>query len=535
MTISDFKNLPSDKVFDICIIGAGPAGLTLAADLIGRKVSVCLLESGGMELSREAQDLNSGEVKGLPYEPLNTCRLRGLGGSTQPMGWGALCKPLDEEDFRMRPWVSHSGWPFDREHLTPYYVRAQETLGTSDLNELQQRPRLPVGQSTHLRLDMASVCGNLRVGQHLRQPLDAAKNVFVILNCTVLQLRTDNENTRVCHAVVRQGPDQICVKARTFVLAAGGIENARLMLLSQGVGNQNGLVGRFFMDHPRFTVGTIVPRNREAMKALFQLDRVRIARRQKIKRALRPQGSVVVQGLTLSTEALTSGKLLNHRAWIEPCFLGQDADKLASLRSTFLASERERVGRGSTRAGSIGEQLKIPSPSSGLVWTWLMHMTRPAVLARSFRLHHILEPEPNPSSRVVLSEIKDRFGLPQAQLHWHLTEATLGSLRRTIDIIGQELCENGIGKLVVQPKEWEALQRPNWTWHHMGTTRMHNDPRQGVVDANCKVHGTSNLFVVGSSVFPTAGNDLPTLTVVALAHRLADRLKSFQPELSIAS
>lgn len=528
MSISDFKDLPPDKLFDVCIIGAGAGGLTLAADLIGQRLTVCVLESGGKRLSQESQDLNSGMIGGLPYESLRTCRLRGYGGSTQPMGWGGFCKPLDEQDFQARPWVSFSGWPFDRHHLAPYYVRAKETLGIQDPGALGQRQRLPVGRSTLLRLDAASLCSNLRLGQHFKRPLQTAENVTLVLNCTALFLRPAAGNNHVHDVVARCGTNEVSVKARLFVLAAGGIENARLMLLSQGIGNQHGLVGRFFMDHPRFTLGTILPHSRDARRALFRLDRVRTTRWHKLKRAARldRHSSVVVQGLTLPPEVLRSHKLLNHRAWIEPCFLGQDAEKLSSLRAMFLERERARVAAGAADIGLLEALIKIPTPASGLLWSWFMHMARPTLLTQSFRLHHILEPEPSPSSRVVLTETTDRFGLPQAELRWHLTDATYDSLRRTLDIIGREVHVGGIGKLVVRPEEWEALERPACTWHHMGTTRMHKDARLGVVDANCKVHGTSNLFVLGSSVFPTAGNDLPTLTIVALAHRLADHLKT---------
>src|SRR5690606_17438280 len=151
------------------------------------------------------------------------------------------------------------------------------------------------------------------------------------------------------HDVVsRCGTNEVSVKARLFVLAAGGIENAPLMLLSQGIGNQHGLVGRFFMDHPRFTLGTILPHRRDARRALFRRDRVRTTRWHKLKRAARldRHSSVVVQGLTLPPEVLRSHKLLNHRAWIEPCFLGQDAEKLSSLRAMFLERERARVAAG---------------------------------------------------------------------------------------------------------------------------------------------------------------------------------------------
>ncbi|AHK45141.1 hypothetical protein ASD02_29585 [Ensifer sp. Root1252] len=522
MILRERIDIPADKTFDICIVGAGASGLTIASDFAGGRVSVCVLESGGADAIPTASDLSAGESTGLTYAELDTCRLRGLGGSTQALGWGGLCKPLDEQDFAVRPWVRHSGWPFGREHLLPYYRRAQKTLGIADVEALGQRQPLFPGRSDIISVDHLELCRHNRPGKRLRHALENADNISILLHSTLLYLSFDEEKRTVGSAVVKNGADEtIHIRARTFVLAAGGIENARLLLLSGGPGSDDRTTGRFFMDHPRFSIGTLVPANGSVLRTLNALDRIRIARGQRIRDALSytRQRPYLVNGLTLPAELQQREELLNYRAWLEPCFIGQDTAKLQAMKEKLLAYREQRLH------GVEAKSAVRAAGKEGLVsWTWLMHLVRPSSLLRSFRLLHIVEPEPEPESRVMLSNKKDRFGLPMVNLRWQLSAKTVDSVMRTITILGSELTKTGLGKLIVKPEELTGLEKPMWTWHHMGTTRMHVDPGQGVVDTQCKVHGTDNLFIAGSSVFPTAGNDTPTLTVVALAHRLADHL-----------
>ncbi len=516
-------DLPESVRYRVCIIGGGASGLTVAADLADKQIPVCVLESEGMARVPRASDLGSGESTGLPYAPLATSRLRGYGGSTQVFGWGGLCKPLDEQDFSARPWVRHSGWPFARAHLMPYYLRARKTLGLGDVTGLSKREPVFERRSKTISSDNVELCRNYRLGSHLKAELERSNSVQIFLHATVLYLQFDQEKQNVVSAVIDRGDERpLRIHADMFVLAAGGLENARLLLLSNCPGSERGLVGGFFMDHPRFTVGTLVPADRKVRSVLLAFDRVRVARRQRLEMVtgLTSGRRFIVKGLTLPFELQERERLLNHRAWLEPCYIGQDAGKLKSLRESLLAYREQALsGDGMSRSQFLGRNLK------DFNWTRLMHLMRPLSLVRSFRMHHIVEPEPDPASRITLSEERDRFGLRKINMRWALAAATFDSLRRTVGIFETEFRQTGLAKLETAPEEWEALGQPMWTWHHMGTTRMHAEARHGVVDPQCRVHGVNNLFVAGSSIFPTAGNDTPTFTVVALAHRLADHLQ----------
>ncbi|PKA42094.1 GMC family oxidoreductase (plasmid) [Rhizobium sullae] len=523
MGIESASSAPAELSFDLCIVGAGASGLTIASNFLKRSLSVCVLESGGVDGQGQPNFSGDGHDGGLPYASLATTRLKGLGGSTQQLGWGGFCKPLDRQDFVERTWVGNSGWPFDLEHLGPYYERACQTLGLGDVSLLGERQRLFPAQSPIIATDSVGLCNNRRLGRHFREPVKSSTSVDLFFDATVLSLEfAPGQSTIAAALCIDRHGRTFRVSARAFVIAAGGIENARLLMISNlAAQREPGLVGRYFMDHPRFTIGTLFPSNKYVRRVFAGLDRVRVTRRQRVARTLgwRDAGGYVVNGLTLPFEIHAKEALLNYRAWVEPCFLGQSQRAYDDYRLSLL-NARDRLilsGRGS-----------FPSISpKHMTWTSGMHLLRPPSLVRGFRLHHFIEPEPCFESRLALSDKKDRYGLPLVSLSWHLSGSTLDSLKRTIAILQNEMRVSGLGELLVTQEEWDVLQNPMWTWHHMGTTRIHDHPARGVVDRNCRVHGVSNLFVAGSSVFPTAGNDTPTLTIVALAHRLSDHLNEF--------
>jgi choline dehydrogenase-like flavoprotein len=459
----------------------------------------------------------------MRYAPLSTSRLKGFGGSTQTLGWGGLCKPLDAQDFAVRPWVENSGWPFGLDCMSPYYDRARVTLGLGEISTLAERQQIFPGRSSLISSDNVELCRHYRLGLHLTQPVAASGSVKVLTRVTVLHFEFDETGASIQAALCTDAEGRrFRVVAKVFVLAAGGIENARLLLLSNMIAQRpQGLVGRFFMDHPRFSIGTVRPADGNIRRTLANLDRIRIARNQRVSRRLKLEREqrFRVKGLTLPFDIQEQEKLLNHRAWVEPCYIGQDPHALENLRLSLLDYRDRTILSG--KPSGLGLLFR------DMNWTKAMHIVRPRSLVRGFRLHHIVEPEPYAASAVSLSATRDRHGLPLASLSWQLSNLTIDSLRRTIQILQKDLESSGLGELEITPDEWDQLTRPMWTWHHMGTTRMHADPNKGVVDANCKVHGLGNLFVAGSSVFPTVGNDTPTITIVALAHRLSDHLLKF--------
>lgn len=549
----DARSVPDGDRFetDLCIVGAGPAGLTIARSLADRGLDICLVESGSLEpdstdQEQLARDLSAGRNVGLHYFPLDDARGRGLGGSSRrwniPMGdgIGVRLRPLDPIDFEAREWLPHSGWPFDYAHLDPYYSRAAAACGiehsppTADActrhNGYKPLPLDPgVVHTAMFQLGPASVWWNQEMIDWLRKA-----EAKVLLNATVTRIEVEPNAQQV--SGVRVGTyigKTLHVTAKTVVLACGGIDNARLLLLSDavqrgGLGNGRGLVGRYFMEHLHVTAGVLVS------------DKPSVSEQTALYRVQRSGHRWVEGQLALAEQTLRRERLRGCAAAIYPLSREMSSRALESpenptagdaAASLLLAALWRRA-----RAYDAGKLLRdVAGDPAGALRAgrrWIKQKRRPGrghlasgASAQLLGLQVMSEQEPHPDSRVSLDRRdRDALGQPRAVLDWRVTEDDLTAITRTLALIGREVQTARFGRFHVFLHP--TLPRHNLAGgrHHMGTTRMHADPAQGVVDPNCRVHGIDNLYVAGSSVFPTGGYANPTLTAVALALRLADHL-----------
>jgi choline dehydrogenase-like flavoprotein len=507
---------------DVCVVGGGAAGIAIAVELAHQPIDVVLLESGGLRRRASATDLNAGESVGLTYGPLETTRSRYFGGSTNC--WGGWSRPFDAEDFDHRPWVSHSGWPFGRAELDPYYPRAAALLqlGPMDYDARAWERRVANPQARLLPFEGSRISNELvqfsppaRFGRLYRATLKSAPNVRVFLHANLLELETNQEATRVTGLRVGTlGGKEIRVAARVVVLAMGGIENPRLLLLSNrvapaGLGNGNDLVGRFFMEHPRLITGRLRDGERapvDLYDASFSWHNRRFA-----AGGISISAFMMIRPHVQAEEGILSGRLL-----FDSTFAGEESPGMEALRRLV---QEGRGGQGSP--SRLRDVLATLRHADRVALSAVGRRLRIRCWVRHRRLVTIIEPEPNPASRVTLSRERDALGLNRAKVDWRLTPLAEHSFLRSRQILAEELERRGLGTLELDPDEG-STDDLLWTWHHMGTTRMSDDPKRGVVDPDCRVHGIENLYVAGSSVFPTAGSDMPTLTIVALAVRLAD-------------
>jgi choline dehydrogenase-like flavoprotein len=521
----DARSLADDARIDadLCIIGAGAAGITIARALAGTSIGVCLLESGGLQPDAETQALYGGENVGLPYYDLTALRLRFFGGTTNH--WSGTCRPLDEVDFEERPWVPFSGWPFDKAHLDPFYARAQAVceLGPYDYRpeswEAPGNARLPL-DAERVETAMFQSSPPTRFGLVYRDVLESAPNVDTYLYANAVDLVTD-ESARGLSRVraVTLAGNTLDVRAKHFVLATGAIENARLLLAANGVrraglGNEEDLVGRFFMEHLAVPSGLLVPAAGDGQLRLY------------VEHSKR--GGDGVEGkayLALPRQALERERLLNVRAFIDP------ADGIEALRGTSAGVESVfglmQSLRGGANAGRHVEN--IAGDLDGIAMYSYGRLFRPP-RRRAYWLYTHMEHAPHRDSRVSLVGDRDALGMQRVQLDWRIGELERRTFERSAQIMAEELGRAGVGRVQLLATDVEtgwptAYRGLRGAWHQMGTTRMDRDPRRGVVDEHCRVHGVANLSVAGSSVFPTSGYTNPTLTLVALALRMADRLK----------
>ncbi|MBW4708906.1 GMC family oxidoreductase [Roseobacter sp. YSTF-M11] len=499
---------------DVCIVGAGAAGLSLATQLAAKKRTVVLIESGGLTPSQEADTLNQGTSNHAAY-PFTDSRARIFGGTTTK--WTGACVPLEPEDFEKRAWLPHSGWPIGADELKDYYPQAAHLFGYSeDLSIGAEVDASPYNQPPFQALPVY-YSNPLSFGEMFKRDVEKADNLHAILNATVteIHLKKDAQCIDKISVMLRPG-SVIDVRARHFVLASGGLENARLMLASSRLPGQSALnksdtVGRFHMEHPMRTVGVLDFSGRPPPSRIFT----------------NPQrtGSTTAQGtFGLSATCREHNRLLNlhirtyryHPLEDEPTII--DGKSLVHSRGGRLSPFLDFARKHRMRIGSQA----VPY----LVWHG-MNKTVPAVPIKSLRFTAFLEQEPDRENRLTLSNQKDALG--QALPHLHFTESAFlrDSVMRSMSLMAKAFSTAGIGKLRYRAEEIAHLAHyDGYGLHHMGSTRMSDDTRTGVVDRNSTVHGIPNLHIAGSSVFPTGGAANPTLTIVALSLRLGDHLCS---------
>ncbi len=501
---------------DVFVVGAGAAGITLALDLADGARRIAVAESGGFEFSQETQQLYDGDVIGVPFPPLTIDRLRYLGGSTNH--WSGSCRPFDAIDFERRDYVANSGWPFGRDELDPFYPRAHELcqLGPYTYNPLKWRTAdaqpLDFGSDAALYTGIYQNGPPTRFGEAYRRDLATARNLSVYLNANLVDIETDESGTEVTGLALAcfHGP-RLRAHAKLYILACGAIENARLLLnanrvQSAGLGNRYDLVGRYFMDHPRFA---------DAATILLADD---------------VSGLAMYDGFTVNGQAiqgyLCPTAAVQRREALPNCCIILQRGELPEhdLARASLASLWKAVKSGYLpdhlfyHVGQVfrGVEFKVERTYD----RWLHAAS--SLYSTTF----MCECPPDRDSRVTLGNATDALGLRRVRLDWRLPPDIGRYLHRAHELLAQELGRHGLGRLSINMREEDAAGAALNGHHHMGTTRMHPDPKLGVVDANCRVHGMANLFVAGSSIFPAYSFDDPTMTIVALALRLSRHLKT---------
>lgn len=491
---------------DICVVGAGAAGITLAHELNRSGRDVLLLETGGFDLNHELQELNKGRYAILdedkpPYLPdinlhqdnyVSFTRMRFFGGSTNH--WGGWCRPLDELDFTAREWIPHSGWPLRKADLEPYYRVAEDLCDIPafdyDVNTQSPSERKAVPFSPLFESHTYHFSPPTRFGTKFRNELMVSDNVKLLMFTTLKEIEL-SPNAQSVHTLKVQSAQEFTITAKQVVLAMGTIETCRTLLASnrqvpQGIGNQQDLVGRFYMEHPHIKTAIVVISE--------QADQVNWSYLYNLDPALKVHTKLAY---VATRETQQKYRLGNHSLKIMPYEILESNQHSLDAFVRQVAPQLDHAGKVDVRK------------------------------ARLFDINIHGDPIPQSESRITLLDEKDAFGVPRVDVKWKLSQEDKRNISQTMQLFSTELGRQSKGRL-------KNFIHPDQQWpddlyggfHQMGGTRMSESPKSGVVDANLKVHGLDNLFIASSSVFPNAGNANPTLTIVALAARLAEHLKS---------
>lgn len=538
---------PTDVEADLCIIGAGAAGIAIARSFIGTPLSVCLIEGGGLAGEEKSQALYEGTSIGNPPFDPGVSRMRVFGGSCNL--WGGGCITLSKHDLAERHWVPHSGWPLSYEELEPYYARALAycQIDAHDFAHgsfVGPLPRAPIPFDADKLVNQISARSPIFFGAAYRAELEKADNIKVLLHANLMELEATPDGTSVRRArIAALSGHAGSVTARHYVLASGGIENARLLLLSdsvvpQGLGNTHDLVGRFFMDHPSGSLGRVVTDTPERLTRPYD-------------RNLGKNGSApAFPAIGLSDHAQRTHRLLSGR--VHPFPVEADVpngiralrqfraalrpaprDEGTELEARLCAAMKNGPSPGDdttpTKEGVGKLALRVGLGAGDIAKAFMRKLAdKSAVKSNHVELIGYFEQAPNPQSRITLGADVDALGQRKICVDWQLTPLDKHTYRTAAALFGNELARACGGRY--EPAAWvggteNGMPKVRGTAHHLGTTRMSDDPKQGVVDRHCRVHGVDNLHIAGSSVFPTGGWAFPTFTITALSLRLAEDLR----------
>jgi choline dehydrogenase-like flavoprotein len=538
---------------DVCVIGGGAAGITAALELGGAGVQVILLEAGGKKWDARCQDLYKGTILNPSmHAPLDEYRHRRLGGTTTV--WGGRCIPFDKIDFEPRNYVPYSGWPITQKDLEPYYRRAQRYCDCGDYayDVHEAVPDAPpdmipgftdgdVSTSVLERFSLPTNFGKAYFGQ-----LKRASNIKVLINANCLAIHVTKDGKRVTSMEVSSlRKNRFHVKAKAIVLAAGGLEVARLLFVSnqthkEGIGNQSGWLGRGYMSHLSGSICEIkVSGNPDRVVVGYEQDR---------------QGVYCRRRFYISDKAQRQHQVLNLAAMIDHPPMHEPSHRNGVLSLVFFAKNLRAIQR--KISPEYSKFLTMGDTARSVNWAHMRNVLRgipeiaaffpgfsykrfvrrrkiPSLVLRSrantYSIHYHAEQAPNPESRVFLSDERDMFGLPRLVVDYRISDIDLESIYRAHVLIDRQLRKQGCGYLTLDKETQQDMvadirEQVGVGSHHIGTTRMSQEPSQGVVDSDCRVHGVSNLFIASSSVFPTSSQANPTLTIVAFAVRVASYL-----------
>lgn len=505
---NDLDKVNKLEAYDICIVGSGPAGLSIASKLINKGVKFIILESGGVNPNPKYRELNEGYSKGPRKLDMVNSRLRAIGGAGKI--WAGVCRPIDPEEFENKNKNFLGGWPIKYSDIEEYYKEAANMLGINFEEffnyEWKKQARLAVKFEKFA--EDKSLLRGVKYQRASAEKRDLGntfqKLLFEDENCTFLTNATltdiiQADNKKIDHVIVRsfQGK-KMKVFAKNFVICAGAIENPRILLdssLNEKI-KGNKFIGACFMSHPAF----------RGVGRIFKKDAIRNCE----ENNLNLENDF---GFEMISDERIKSSNLRHNIHFSPTKNLEVTSKDSNYYDIIRANI-ELLARYSNKA--------------------ICKIIGGEVNPRTWNIDIAIEQEPRLNNKVALSNKTDRHGKRMVEIFWDsVSKREKQTVIEAVKAVGREsmLTQTGLCRVSESLTNGEIFDQDDSINHHIGTTRMASSKKQGVVDSNLKIFGVENLFLSGSSVFPTSSIVNPTYTIIALSLRLGNHLLK-QLELS---
>ena len=496
---------------DICIAGAGAAGITLAVESARKGKKVLLLEGGGAVREDSSQALYDSEIVGLAHRGIHTGRIRVKGGTT--VRWGGQILELDAIDFTARPGIPDSGWPFPKTELISFYERALHLEGLANVERSDEAVwrdlGLPFTQFDDLDAYLSRWCPEPNFARLHNKTLTTHPNIHLWLHSSVVELIIEGGTATGIRCRTLTGVETV-FHARNYIFALGGIESSRFFLQPRPGGlpwNRSGLLGQHFQDHIDCNAALIEPHNLAVFHDAFDpiithgfkyLPKLRLPPR------LQAQLGTLSIGSTMSFE--DTGKVrMQAKHTIRNIMRGRFSD---------------------VSGGNLTHTAKHVPMLFRQAWRYYVQRRAyaPPTVRILLRIH--CEQEPTSRSSITLTDQRDPLGLLRIRFDWQISERELETIRQYVLIAQRSLAR--VARITPAPDLMSGsskfLARCDDSNHHMGGMRMSTSDATGIVDTDLRLYGLTNTYICSSAVFPSSGFSNPTHTVLALALRLSDHL-----------
>ena len=509
--ILDFElhDFTPPKLFDVCIVGAGAAGLTLAHEMLRLGRSVLLLEGGGRSRwERKSQGLNKSYILGHAFDGAHSGRFRGLGGTTA--AWTGQLMELDELDFQSRDWVTGSSWPITKSELRKHYIRVREIHKTDNLVHdddglvWKNAEVSPPPLGSELQIVLAHQIPERKFARRFADTI-ADERLTVLLHANAVEMIPSEDKTSISSLRFRSltGKEGIC-SAKRFVLCLGGIESSRFLLNQRfAPWNESDMVGRYFQDHAFCFAADVA-------------DSV-------VSAHAWPFNPTYIAKFRMTADAQKKYRVLNATAMIV------HADGINDTLRTGI-----KVITGPVSAIGAKEFLRMAPRVPATLWhRWKLVKDRSFVAPwAKLKLAVSCEQSPQSESRITLSKKVDKLGLFKPDISWQISDQEVHTIRTFVSVAKDAFAANGLAKITPDPALHtdKIVDNLKDTFHHCGGTIMSTRSSDGVVNTDLRLHQVSNAYVCSSSVFPCSGIANPTHTIMALAARLAEHLDGTLPQ-----